>query len=198
MPPQGRTVIALGNSSDTAIQTRLQFSNGDAQVVHIAPHATEYVRPRTRNGNSTHEQLDGRGESVRLETVGPAGSLKVGGLVAGADSRLLSSIRFYDTQNVVQPHLFATNVKLRGHVPRIVLKNTSATSVSAQPRFRPATGEDGIPVELPPVTLAPGEIAELNLDPLIAAAAGRGGLAAQRADRQLRRGRQFARRTKRG
>ncbi len=173
MPPGSRAVLALGNSSSTALQTNLQFSNGDSQIVHIAPYATEYVRLRARGGNNTHELVDGGGESVRVNTEGPDGSLKAVGLVAAADGRLLSSIRFYDTPNVGQPHLFATNMKLRGYAPRIVLKNTSATTISAQPRFRPAAGEDGQPVELAPVTLRPGEIAELNLHPLMSAAAGR-------------------------
>ncbi|HEX8072500.1 MAG TPA: hypothetical protein VF546_21310 [Pyrinomonadaceae bacterium] len=178
MPARGRAVLALGNSSDARVKTTLHFADGDARTLDIAPHATEYVRVQARGGGRQRELVEGYGESVRLDTDGPAGSLKAAGLVAAADGRLVSSVRFADTRGVVQPHLFATNMKLRGYAPRIVLKNTSATSVTAQPRFRPVNGEDGLPVELAPVTLAPGEIVELNLDPLMAAAAGRDDLAA--------------------
>lgn len=178
MPQGGRAVIALGNSSNIPIQTKLQFSNGDSQVIDIKPFATEYVRlrPRASGNDSAHASLGGRGESVRLETVGPAGSLKAVGLVARADGRLQSSIRFYDIKSFVQQNLFATNMKLRGYTPRITLRNTSAAAINVQPRFRPASGENGEPVELPSVTLAPKEITELNLTPLMAAAAYRSDL----------------------
>jgi len=64
MPPQqSMAIIALGNSSNTSIHTTLQFSNGDTQEVDIAPFATKFVRRQSDN-------------SVKLTTVGPAGSLK--------------------------------------------------------------------------------------------------------------------------
>jgi hypothetical protein len=167
MPRGGRAILALGNSSNEPIQTALEYSN-DSRVVSIAPHATELVRFPPRASN-----IEGRGESVRLTTVGPAGSLKAAGIVIGPDSRVIGSIRFADTKNIVQPHLFATNVRLRGYRTKIVLKNTSSTSLVARPRFRPASGEDADPIELPAVTLLPLEITTLNLEPVFAAAASR-------------------------
>lgn len=163
MPRAGRAVIALGNSSDTSIQTRLDFSNRDSQVVDIAPHATEYVRLHPGGRNHARGSDDGPGESLRLTTIGAAGSLKVAGLVTAADSRLVSSIRFYDTKSMVQQHLFATNMPLRGYEPHILLSNTSDASILAQPRFRSASGEGGGPVELPSISLPPHEIVELDL-----------------------------------
>ena len=164
----GRAVVVLGNSCDSSIHTRLDYSDGDSQELDIAAHATEYVRPHP-NGNKNN----GQSESVRLTTVGPAGSLKAAGTVLTADNRLASSIRFYDLKSIVQPNLFATNLRLKGYVPRIVLKNTSAANVTAQPRFRPVAGESANPVQLPAITLAPEEIAELDLSPLMIAAAAR-------------------------
>jgi hypothetical protein len=168
MPHKGRAVIALGNSSGTSIRTTVQYSDGDSQVVNIGPSATEYVRLRALGKEDTRAQ-DGRGVSLRLNTVGPAGSLKVAGVVT-SDDRLVSSIRFYDTQSMVQPNLFATNMKLSGHKPRIVLKNTSPISVTAQARFRTEAGEAANPVQLPAIVLRPQEIAELDLSPLMSAA----------------------------
>jgi hypothetical protein len=173
MPRGGRVVIALGNSSDTSIQTQLEYSGGDSQAVNIAPYATEYVRLHPGSRKSARGSHDSGGESVRLTTTGPAGSLKAAGLIMAPDSRLVSSMRFYDINSTVQQHLFSTNLRLRGYLPHIVLKNTSPANVTAQPRFRPTIGEGGNPVELPAITLAPGEITELNLDPLMAIAAGR-------------------------
>jgi hypothetical protein len=173
MPRAGRAVIALGNSSDTSIHTQLDFSDRDSQAVDIAPHATEYVRLHPGGRNHSRGSNDGMGESLRLTTVGPAGSLKIAGLVLASDSRLVSSIRFYDTKSMVQQHLFATNMPLRGSQPHILLSNTSDATVVARPRFRPSSGESGAPVELPSLTLQPQEIAELDLNLLLAAAVGR-------------------------
>jgi hypothetical protein len=174
MPHKGRTVIALGNSSGTSIQTTLRYSDGDLQVVNIAPSATEYVRLRARGKDDSRGQ-DGKGVSLRLDTVGPAGSLKAAGVVVSED-RLVSSIRFYDTQSMVQPNLFATNMKLRGQKPRILLKNTGQTSVTAQARFRSDAGEAANPVQLPAIILRPEAIVELDLSPLISAASTRSDL----------------------
>lgn len=176
MPRGGRAVIALGNSSDTSIHTQLEYSSGDSQAVDIEPHATEYVRLRPRVDDILLASRDGRGESVHLTTVGPAGSLKVAGLVLASDSKLVSSIRFYDTKGMVQQHLFATNLPLRGYQPHIILSNTSDATLVARPRFRPASGEGGTPVELTSLTLQPHEIVELDLNPLLAAAVGRNDL----------------------
>lgn len=156
--PNGNStaIIALGNSSSVPIHTRLQYSNGEAQEVDIAPFATRYIRRQ-------------RGNAVKLTTAGPAGSLKAAGFVTNNNQRFTSGIRFYDTQNAVQSHLFATNFKVRNHSSHLLLKNTTAASVTARPRFRPMSGT-GSAVELAPVTLAAGEIVELDLRPLIAAA----------------------------
>jgi hypothetical protein len=168
LPRGGGAIVVLGNSADSSIHTKLDYSDGDSQELDIAPHATEYVRSHQHGNNS-----NGRSESIRLTTVGPAGSLKAAGVVLAADNKLATSIRFYDIRSVVQPNLYATNLRLRGYVPRIVLKNTSAANVTAQPRFRPVSGESGNPVQLPAITLMPDEIVEVDLSPLMIAAAAR-------------------------
>jgi hypothetical protein len=159
--PNGNStaILALGNSSNSTIQTRLQYSNGEIQDVSIAPFATRYIR--RQNGNS-----------VKLTTTGPAGSLKATGFVTNNSQNFTSGIRFYETQAIVQPNLFATNFKVRNHASHLLLKNTSATSVTTQARFRPTSGT-GAAVELSSVTINAGETVELNLQPLISAAANR-------------------------
>lgn len=149
-------IIALGNSSDVPIHTRLQYSDGETQEVDIAPFATRYIRRQRSN-------------AVKLTTAGPAGSLKVAGFVSNSNQRFTSGIRFYETQNAVQSNLFATNFKVRNQSSHLLLKNTATSSVTARPRFRPMSGT-GNAVELPQITLAPGEITELDLRPLNAAA----------------------------
>lgn len=174
-PNHGVTVFALGNSSDTPIRVNLQHSDGKSQDVYIAPFATEYLR-RHANFSDTNHKPAGMGESVKLTTSGPPGSLRAAGFVASADGGFTSSIRFYDPQTVVQPNLFATQFRVKNAVPRMVLKNTSATDISARPRFLPSAGTSGDLVELPSVTLGPQEVVEVDLDSLVATAAGRADL----------------------
>ena len=159
--PNGNStaILALGNSSNAPIQTRLQYSNGNIQDVSIAPFATRYIR--RQNGNS-----------VKLTTTGAVGSLKATGFVTNNSQNFTSGIRFYETQSVVQPNLFASNFKVKNHTSHLLLKNTSAASVTAQARFSPTTGT-GNAIELPSVIINAGEIVELNLQPLVSANASR-------------------------
>lgn len=173
-PERAASVIALGNSSASPIRTSVRYSDGESRDVSIAPFATEYVRKERGDRNSP---AGGVAEGVRLTTEGPAGSLRAVGVVASGNGRFASSIRFYDPQAAVQPHLFATNLRLRGAAPRMVLKNTGDAELSAQPRFRPAGGEGDAVVELPALTLRPGEVADVDLRPLAEAAARRADLA---------------------
>ena len=175
MPKPGKAVIALGNSSNAPIHTALEFSNGDVQELDIAPFATAYVRRNSNNANGKTTEA-GEGESVKLTTTGPAGSLKAVGYVSSISNNFTSSIRFYETPNAVQQHLFATNFRAKNSSAHLLLKNTSATSLTAAPRFLPVDGTGGAAVTLPAVTLAGGEIKELDLQPLRTAAASRSDL----------------------
>jgi hypothetical protein len=166
MPKGSKAVLALGNSSNELIQTTALFSNGETQVVTIAPFATEFVRRTAHEGQGN----DGSSESVRLTTVGPAGSLRVAGFVLGGEQNFNTSIRFADTKNAAQPNLYATNLRLDNHVPRLLLENTSDSAVSARPKFFPASGEQGNPIELPEIILGPRQIADVDLRPLTEAA----------------------------
>ncbi len=166
-PKPGKRVIALGNSSPSPIQTYIEFSNGEAETVEIPPFGTKYFR-------KTYHGSQDQGESVKIVTTGPAGSLKASGYVISKDSpkKLASSIRFYDTKAAVQPKLFATNFHAKNEEAHIVLKNTVLDSVNVQAVFRPTKG-NGPPVILPPTTIGPSETRELDLSQLYLAAAGR-------------------------
>lgn len=166
MPKGSKSVIALGNSSDTLIQTKAQFSDGQSDVVSIAPFATEFVRRSARERQGKDASCD----SVKLTTVGPAGSLRVAGFVLGGEQNFNSSIRFADTKKVAQPNLYATNLRLDNTDPRMLIENTSDAGVSVRPKFFPAIGAQGNPIELPEIILGPRQIADVDLRPLMEAA----------------------------
>jgi hypothetical protein len=169
MPKRTMSIIAVGNSSDAAIHATAQFSDGEPEEVEIAPFATRFLRRRAREQDDARSNI----ESVKLTTFGPAGSLRVAGFISSEDQNFTSSIRFYDTKKTVQPNLYATNLRLRNTIPRMILKNTSEVEVSARPRFFSDSGEQGSPVDLPTVTLGPQQTVDVELRPLTEAAASR-------------------------
>jgi hypothetical protein len=120
-PTPGKTIVALGNSSNVPIHTTALFSDSDVQETDIAPFATRYVR-RNNSNNSAGNQ------SVKLITNGPAGSLKAVGYIVsssnGNNKRFAGSVRFYDTKGVVQPKLFANNFRVKNSEAHLMLKNT--------------------------------------------------------------------------
>lgn len=168
MPRKGTAVIALGNSSGAPLHTTVELTGGESEEVDIAPFGTRYVRVRAAVGGPPSE---GTARAVRLTTVGAPGSLRAVGVVSSAN--YASSIRFYDPRAAVQQHLFATNLRLKDTLPRMVLRNTGDTEVTAQPRFRPVGGEGAGVFELPPLTLGAREVAEVDLGLLVSAAANR-------------------------
>ncbi|HEX8069947.1 MAG TPA: hypothetical protein VF546_08350 [Pyrinomonadaceae bacterium] len=173
-PARATSVIALGNSSGAAVSARLEYDNGETQSVEVAPFATEYVRRRAGAANGAQALTGGFGESVKIITAGPAGSLRAAGFVTADERRFASSIRFYDPRTIVQPNLYATKFRVQNAVePHLLLKNISDGPLTVTPRFLPLSGEAGAPLELPPTTLAGHELAELDLTPLLAAAAAR-------------------------
>jgi hypothetical protein len=167
MPKGGSAVIALGNSSDAPIQTTVQFSNGESEVVNISPFATAFVRRHAGDASS---------DSVKLTTIGPAGALRVAGFVLGGVQHFNSSIRFADTKKAAQSNLYATNLRLENSNPRMLIENTGDYAVSAAPKFFPATGDQGNPIELPAIAIAPHQITDVDLRPLIEAATTRSDL----------------------
>lgn len=164
MPKKSTAVIALGNSSNAAIRTTAQFSDGDSEDVDIPAGATKFIRRKEREADT---------DSVKLATAGPAGSLRVTGFIVANDQSFTSSIRFYDTRKTAQPNLYATNLRLKNTLPRIVLKNTSDVDISARPRFFAAGGEQANPLELPALTLRPNQVIDVDLGVLRRAAASR-------------------------
>ena len=75
-PNGAEVLLALGNSSDTRIEVKAVFDNGDQQNVQIDPFATATI-----SHQSLHSGADGGAESVRLEQSGAVGSLRVAGCV---------------------------------------------------------------------------------------------------------------------
>lgn len=169
IPENSTATIALGNSSESPIHTTVEFSGGETKVIDIAPFATKFVRRRANKSMGGQAGV----ESVKLQTVGPDGSLRVAGFITSDEGNFNSSIRFYDPQRVSQPNLFATNLRLKNTKPKLVLKNTGYAEITARPRFVPANGEQGSPIELPAITLGPQELTQVSLRPLIEAAASR-------------------------
>jgi hypothetical protein len=168
MEKRSTAVIALGNSSDTAIHTTAQFSKGDSEEIDIPPFATKFIRRHAQNRET---------ESVKLTNVGPDGSLRVAGLVTAQEQIFTSSIRFYDTKRTVQSNLYATNLRLANANARLVLENTSNAELSVRPRFFSTAGEQGNPVELPQLTLQPRQIVDVDLKDLREAVSTRADLA---------------------
>jgi hypothetical protein len=164
MPKKSTAVIALGNSSNVGIRTTAQFADGDSEDVDIPAGVTKFIRRHARERDI---------ESVKLSAAGPAGSMRVMGFVVADDQNFTSSIRFYDTMRTVQPNLYATNLRLKNTVPRVVLKNTSQLDTSARLRFFSAAGEQYNPVELPTVTVRPQQVVDVDLSALREAAASR-------------------------
>jgi hypothetical protein len=166
MPRNGEATIALGNGSGERIQATLEFSDGATRDVNLDPFATEIVT-RHANQRGGRPALNGKSESVIINSMGPAGSLIASGIVGSADGKFTGSIRFYDTQKAVQSNLYSTRFRLKNVAPRVLLRNTTTGSIVARPRFLPESA--GNPVELPAMKLGPDETAEVNLAPLMAA-----------------------------
>ncbi len=168
IPNKGTATMILGNSSNLAISANLKFANGETQEINLAPYATEIVTRR-----DIGRPQDGAPDSVRIEVAGPVGSLRAAGFVAAQDGRIISNIRYYDPQNIRQPHLFATRLNVKGNSLRMALKNTGDGAITTRPRFLPASGNNNAAVELPPVAINPHQAIEVNLNPLMTAASAR-------------------------
>jgi hypothetical protein len=162
MPQQSTAIIALGNITDTATSATVRFGDGQTQTVSLGPHATEIIRhvPRSQTGS----------ESIIINIIGAAGSVIPTGMVTSPNGAFNKVIRFYETKMAMQPHLFGSGLRLADSTPRMVLKNTSAATITVMPKFIPLSGIDGNPVALPAITLEPRQMAEVDLGPLMDAA----------------------------
>lgn len=99
------------------------------------------------------------------------------GVIASKDGSFNSVIRFYSPRLAKQSHLFANGFRVRNVTPHLVLKNTTAESIVAQPKFITLGGLDaGQPVVTPEITLTPYESREVNLEQLSLAARARADL----------------------
>jgi len=170
VPKNGSSVIALGNSSGKPVHSNLIFSNGEARTIDIAPFATEIIRrhPFAGPGPLSHS------DSASIIYTGPAGSLIPTGITSSDDGKFASMIRFYDTQHTVQQSLFANNLRIKDSVPHMVLRNASSDFITVNPSFLTTAGEEAL--KIPEVRLAPQEVSELDLRPLLKLAAKRSDL----------------------
>jgi hypothetical protein len=166
MPSRSRAVIALGNLTGGETAATVDFGDGEAREVRLAPHATEIVRREHTGGDGV--------ESVKISVTGAPGSVVPTGLIESQDNSFNSVIRFYDSKSAKQPNLFANGLRLAGVTPHMVLKNTTSAAVTARPRFIPAGGDGA--VVLPEVRLGANEAREVELTALLQAAGGRSDL----------------------
>lgn len=166
MPTQSSAVIAIGNAGTATIKAALRFSDGDSREVTVPSFGTEFIR---RHGQPRKEE---QGEAIRITSTDGSG-LIVAGVVASDEGRVNSSIRFYDTQNVVQQNVYATNFRLHEVKARLVLRNTGTESIVATPRFRPVDGDPANFIDLASVNLRPNEIESIDLTSLSAGTQGR-------------------------
>jgi hypothetical protein len=164
-PRNSVTAIVLGNATDEPLTASLAFSSGETQSVELAPHASRLMEKRSTGNQGASP------DSVQVTSSGPAGSLRATGFVRAAGSKFTSAIHFYDRQHARQPHLFASNFRVRGMESHLVLRNSGETAITATPKFFPSSGDN--PVELPAVNIAPRQNVEVNLAPLMTAAASR-------------------------
>jgi hypothetical protein len=162
MPERSTAVIAIGNASTTAIKALLQFSNGDSQEVEVPSFGTQLIRRNSqRSGGSLN--ADRGADAVKVTSAGGSYLFLAGAVMSDTD-RFTSSIRFYDTVNVVQQNLFATNFRLHQVRPLLVLRNTGAEDIVATPRFRSVTGDPNNFIDLAAVNLGPNAIANIDLN----------------------------------
>jgi hypothetical protein len=174
MPKHGNATIALGNLSPSPITATLQFSNGTSEEVRIAGLGTAIVHKRSEVFRSSDSDSAPAGVTVTSNGSGAsAGSLIAAGVIGSNDGTFASSIRFYDTENVAQPNLYATNFRLHSVRPRMLLRNVGSSNITASPRFLAAPGDPNTFVDVPSVNLSPGEIADVDLTGLFAVIQGR-------------------------
>ena len=166
MPEHAEAILALGNFSSATVTATLTFSNSDVEEVTIPAFGTNLVRKQTSQfQSSTYAgvRVDAHGSTALIAT----------GAVTTNDGSFTSSIRFYDTKNVVQPNLYATNFRLRDSTPSMVLRNTGTQSIAVIPRFIPAPGDPNNFIDLPSTTLEPDEIKNIDIASFKAAVSGR-------------------------
>lgn len=174
-PRDSAATLMLGNSSNIAISVALKSSDGRHQLVRIAPFATEVIHQSAgfslasdedavvQATYSKHPSPD-RAEGVTLTVTGPTGSLRAAGFVRSADGSFTAMIRFYDPALAVQQNLYATNLRIAGGTPHLVLKNTSDRVITATPQFVGVGPEKS--VTLPNVTLPARKSVQVDLSEL--------------------------------
>jgi hypothetical protein len=146
MPEDGEAIIAIGNFGNSTLKARAKFINGDSEDVEVPPFGTHVIDRKSKDGRLTS---NGKAEGVTIEAIGSNGGLIAAGAVTTHDGSFTSSIRFYDTRNVAQPNLYATNFQLKDVKPRMLLRNTGTETISTIPRFIPAPGDPNNFIDLP-------------------------------------------------
>lgn len=163
LPEDAAASIALGNTTAADIVARLVFPGEESREVKLHPYETQVITLH-RNSSSEAEKKD-PAASVRVETSAPSGALRAVGYVILGDG-MARTIRFYERATVRQPDLFAANLSTQNSEIQMVLKNIGDNSIIATPRFVPVGPGSASPLELPAITLLPGEAKVVDCTPL--------------------------------
>ncbi len=169
MPSDGEAVVAIGNFGNSILKAKATFANEDSEQIEIPPFGTHLIKRRPKRSRSNER---GNVEAVTLEALGSNNNLVATGVVSSVNEQLTSSIRFYDTGYVAQPNLYATNFRLKDVKPKLVLRNTGVETIRATPKFIAVQGGPNAFIDLPYMSLAPNEVAHVDLQPLKSAVNG--------------------------
>lgn len=154
--PAVRAVVTLANASDASIRVTIDGSREADPVVELAPQATRTIVISSRRNDRRHS-----GAWIRLEGDGPIGSLRAAGFLE-APGRVIGTLRFFDSGNARGSELFGTGLRTGNTDVHLVLMNTGGASLTASARFL-AADRRGVPLlDLPTVTLEPGEAATVE------------------------------------
>lgn len=164
MPGHASAVIAIGNAGARTVKAKLQFSDGDSQEIDVPSFGTELVRKNSERRGGRRNTEDG--EAVRITAADGSGDLVIAGAVTAKKDSFTTSIRFYDTKNVAQQNLYATNFRLHGASSKLVLRNIGPEDIIATPRFRPVKGDPNNFIDLGGIRLKPDETKSIDLDSL--------------------------------
>jgi hypothetical protein len=164
MPGSAQVTVVLGNASDVPVRVRVQDAAGGEEIISLDPHAS---RTLVRSGYYSPPPSEAMVGTLRLEAIGPVGSVRAWGSVSAPEESFITPIRFYDPEGIRQPHLFATGVRIAGTALHLVVKNTTDIPISVRPRIRPLSPESGRAWEGSPIVLEPHEAREIELGPIL-------------------------------
>lgn len=157
VPPGGRAVITIGNTSDAVVTGRVE-ANGQSSPLRVPPHASVSL---VRTSRSVKVGAD----SLIIASDGPVGALRAGGYVE-VGGRAFGLVRFYDPGMAKRSDLFASNLRTSNTDIQVALLNTSDEPITAQPEIRPAVRTGATPTRLAPVLIPARKSVRIDTDDL--------------------------------